>query len=235
MDLKNVKELFFELTAIVLPGAVAFLAVWAFVAAPQRFPENAHDIVAANQVPLVFNSAFVSTSILLALAFTCGHAVQHVALWLERKLRERFETPRRDYVGDVFSDGVVRDYLLPWNGPSPFSTSDYFMMAYPAAASRTKRDTFIAVFNFCIGMATALSMVALLTILSFALGPHLDRVLSSGCAVSMTAGVGAILMSRASDYRRFADDIVVNSFLSLLGDDIREANRSSSARRAAME
>jgi hypothetical protein len=219
VDLKNVKEFFFEITALVVPGALILVAALAFFTEPRRFPEEMFFTasVAHNGAP---NPSLTSIAVFLAAAFSCGHVVQHVASITMRRLNARNPQCHDDLLA-VFSHADVKEHLLPGLRDLPRTPTDYFMMAYPAAAPRTKRDTFIAVHNFCIGMAVSLASVAALTFGSFLLSPARSRFWASAFTFTVALPSAALLMCRGAEFLRMADAIVVNSFLGLLGEERR--------------
>jgi hypothetical protein len=229
MNLSEIRQWFFEVVGILIPGFAAVVIIAAFGIEPGDFGirlPSPHDLIGLLGPP---QSRVPNVTMLAVLAFIVGHLVQQLSVYLLRLHARAFRVRQRSLIPEVFGSTAVQEFLLP--SASKFDPSeagltpnDYFMMVYPDVAPKTKRDTFVALAGFSGAMAlvTLLTVALIVTagIIRLATGAQLSIARALPCTIA-GIGITQIWISRCTYFQSLADLVVVNYFLRSYGNNHR--------------
>jgi hypothetical protein len=236
MKLSDLRAWLFELIAVVIPGAFALMIV---TAASKISPFDPKAMVTRIQdICFPFGQQWLNAGFFFSVTFTIGHMVQQLSVYLLQQYGKSRKAPYRNCIDDIFGLPSVREYLLPEASglqvdQLPLSNNDFFMMAYPDIAPKTKRDTFIAISAFCGSLAVVSLLFAVATALyCLRLFWSTDRLfwLPALTAVTLSCGTAVLWLDRCSFFHDLADRVVVNYFLGTVGGSVRAANATPSRR-----
>lgn len=236
MELKSLRDWLFEVLAILLPGSLAVVVVVVFAMDPNRFIMNPADFQKIEQVLLPFGSQALDIIFFLSISFIVGHLVQQITNPLLSFYAKILRIKRRNRINSVFEIEEIRKYLLPKDSEisDTMGSIDYFLMVYPDIAPKTKRDTFITVADFCGGVVSLLTMITVFfcfsIISSLVLRLYFPVVTTIVTVFAFMLTI-IIFVKRSVSYKEFADEIVVNYFLSKYGDYVRENSANISKRK----
>lgn len=230
MDFADLRQWFFDIVGILVPGLSGTVVAVAFALEPKNFGTQFINAEAFATALQPFSSQILNASLLFAAAFISGHLIQQISVYL-LQFYERFDKmPRADLTKEVFNSREVRQYLMPQE--SALKTSgvslnhrDYFMMVYPDVATKTKRETFISICGF----SGAMAVVTLVTVALLGVSSLLSLWLGLGFSflrILVMVPVGLLItkiwIERSIHFHDMADRVVVNYFLSKLGAYFRQ-------------
>jgi hypothetical protein len=230
MDFKELRQWFFEVVGILIPGGIGIFLALAFASDPTAF--GLKHPIAEYYVRILqpFSSQLLNYSLVFSVTFASGHFIQQLSVYLLRLHAQMFGLRHQNLIDQVFGSDVVRNYLVPPESTLSatgvhLTANDYFMMVYPDLAGKTKRETFISIAAFCGAMAVVTLSGACLLVVSRVLQIWADTHASTA---SLTAAVlgGALLtevwIGRCRYFHDLADRVVVNYFLLQFGSQFRK-------------
>ena len=226
----EIRQFFFEIIGILIPGAMAVLALLFFALSPSDFGFQFPDPKAIETLLQPFGSQVINGLFLVGILFVAGHLVQQLSVYLLQLHASTFRTRRRNLISEVFGQPEVQHFILPPESSfvaksAVLTPNDYFMMIYPDLAPRTKRETFVSISGFCGSMA----VVTILSVTLHCSSLVLRIRLNSGvpwCWSIFEIPIGLILtkiwIDRCRYFYEMADRVVVNYFLSSFGTHFRQ-------------
>ena len=224
MDLKELRQWFFEVIGILVPGAISLLLGLAFGHDPAAFglsyPSGLYYVKALQP----FSSDFLNIGLLLGLSYAVGHIVQQLSVYLLQMHSRFFASTRHSFIQQVFDSEAIRNFLIPQESQLESSidlkANDYFMMVYPDLAQKTKRETFISISGFCGAMAVVSLAGVLFLGVAKVLQIWRDSHMTSGSLI-VTIFTGLMLtviwIQRCRYFHDMADRVVANYFLFQFG------------------
>jgi hypothetical protein len=220
VDLKEVRQWFYEIVGILIPGGISAFIVLLWAHDPTRFVSALPDLGAIEKTILPFGSGWLNAGLIVSACYSAGHLVQQLAIYLMEWHSRLFRLKQHNSIAETFKNTLIRTKAAPFAALANLGLSlepnDLFMMIYPDFAPKTKRDTFIGAAAFCGAMAVVTMLFVLLSLTAgmLAVWDHLSIVPRIWIPVlALCMALTELWIQRARFYYDMADRIVVNYFL----------------------